>query len=132
MEALELLKDGCIHVAGTHLRDDSSGESNLPEIDRLFPKKLERGDVETRRGNFRKISGRNQLFGRVLGVKYSGLLAQVLLKTSFLQPTPAMASRRFVPARTLLRKYFDGFCIDSPTRALAAKCITASGFGGGG
>jgi molybdopterin-binding protein len=58
------------------------GHHRVPEseIDRLFPKKLERGDVETRRGNFRKISGRNQLFGRVLGVKYSGLLAQVLLK----------------------------------------------------
>ena len=39
-----------------------------------------RGDIETRRGNFRKISGRNQLFGRVLDVKYSGLLAQVTLK----------------------------------------------------
>jgi molybdopterin-binding protein len=58
------------------------GHHRVPEseIDRLFPKKLERGDVETRRGNFRKISGRNQLFGRVLGVKYSGLLAQVMLK----------------------------------------------------
>src|SRR3979411_3034947 len=50
------------------------------EIDRLFPKKLERGDIETRRGNLRKISGRNQLFGRVVDVKYSGLLAQVRLK----------------------------------------------------
>jgi molybdopterin-binding protein len=49
------------------------------EIDRLFPKKLERGSIETRRGNLRKISGRNQLIGRVLEVKYSGLLAQVRL-----------------------------------------------------
>ncbi len=58
------------------------GHHRVPEseIDRLFPKKLERGDIETRRGNFRKISGRNQLFGRVLDVKYSGLLAQVTLK----------------------------------------------------
>ena len=55
------------------------GHHRVPEseIDRLFPKKLERGDVETRRRNFRKISGRNQLIGRVLEVKYSGLLAQV-------------------------------------------------------
>lgn len=55
------------------------GHHRVPEseIDRLFPKKLERGDIETRRGNFRKISGRNQLIGRVLEVKYSGLLAQV-------------------------------------------------------
>ena len=49
------------------------------EIDRLIPKNLERGAIETRRGNFRKISGRNQLIGRVLAIKYSGLLAQVTL-----------------------------------------------------
>jgi putative molybdopterin biosynthesis protein len=28
-QSLELLKEGCIHVAGTHLRDEASGESNL-------------------------------------------------------------------------------------------------------
>jgi len=57
------------------------GHHRVPEseIDRLFPKKLQRGDIETRRGNLRKISGRNQLIGRVLEVKYSGLLAQVRL-----------------------------------------------------
>ena len=32
------------------------------------------------------------------------------------------ASSKFTPFMTLLRKYFDGFCIDSPTRALAEKC----------
>jgi putative molybdopterin biosynthesis protein len=37
-QALELLKAGCVHVAGTHLKDDASGESNLPAISRLFPK----------------------------------------------------------------------------------------------
>ena len=37
-QSLALLKEGCIHVAGTHLRDDSSGESNIPEIGRMFPK----------------------------------------------------------------------------------------------
>jgi putative molybdopterin biosynthesis protein len=37
-QSLALLKEGCIHVAGTHLRDESSGESNLPEIGRLFAK----------------------------------------------------------------------------------------------
>ena len=55
------------------------GHHRVPEseIDRLIPKRLERGSIETRRGNFRKVSGRNQLIGRVLEVKYSGLLAQV-------------------------------------------------------
>jgi putative molybdopterin biosynthesis protein len=37
-QALALLKQGCIHVAGTHLSHDPSGESNLLEINRLFPK----------------------------------------------------------------------------------------------
>ncbi|HEY2455733.1 MAG TPA: helix-turn-helix transcriptional regulator, partial [Candidatus Acidoferrum sp.] len=57
------------------------GHHRVPEseIDRLIPKKLERGDIATRRINFRKISGRNQLIGRVLSIKFSGLLAQVTL-----------------------------------------------------
>ena len=37
-QSLQLLKEGCVHIAGTHLRDESSGESNLPEIGRLFPR----------------------------------------------------------------------------------------------
>jgi len=37
-QSLTLLKEGCVHIAGTHLRDESSGESNLPEIGRMFPK----------------------------------------------------------------------------------------------
>jgi len=35
-QALMLLKQGLVHVAGTHLRDEASGESNLPAIHRLF------------------------------------------------------------------------------------------------
>ena len=57
------------------------GHHRVPqsEIDRLIRKKLERGDLSVRRGNFRKISGRNQLIGRVVALKFSGLLAQVTL-----------------------------------------------------
>jgi len=57
------------------------GHHRIPEseIDRMIPKKLDRGDIATRRGNFRKISGRNQLHGRVIAIKYSGLLAQVTM-----------------------------------------------------
>src|SRR5579864_9806401 len=39
-QSLALLKEGCVHVAGTHLRDEASGESNIPEIGRIFPKNL--------------------------------------------------------------------------------------------
>src|SRR5215469_3681444 len=57
------------------------GHHRVPEseIDRLIPRKLERGELTSRRGNFRKISGRNQLIGRVIAIKFSGLLAQVTL-----------------------------------------------------
>jgi molybdopterin-binding protein len=57
------------------------GHHRVPEseIDRMIPTKLLRGDIASRRLNFRKISGRNQLIGRVLEIKYSGLLAQVRL-----------------------------------------------------
>src|SRR6476646_1399426 len=38
------------------------GHHRVPEseIDRMIPKKLERGSIGTRRGNFRRISGRNR------------------------------------------------------------------------
>ncbi len=57
------------------------GHHRVPEseIDRLIPKRLERGEISSRRTNFRKISGRNQLIGRVVAIKFSGLLAQVTL-----------------------------------------------------
>ena len=57
------------------------GHHRVPEseIDRLIPRRLLRGAIESRRGDFRRISGRNQLVGRVIDVKYSGLLAQVTL-----------------------------------------------------
>jgi putative molybdopterin biosynthesis protein len=41
-QALAWLKTGKVHIAGSHLRDASSGEYNLPLIQRLFP----RGEVK--------------------------------------------------------------------------------------
>lgn len=37
-QSLALLKNGCVHIAGTHLRDVSTGESNIPTVTRLFPR----------------------------------------------------------------------------------------------
>jgi len=37
LKALELLKRKQIHIAGSHLRDEASGESNLPAVRKLFP-----------------------------------------------------------------------------------------------
>jgi molybdopterin-binding protein len=39
----------------------------------------EGGDVSERRRNFRRISGRNQLVGRVTDIKVDGLIAQVTI-----------------------------------------------------
>jgi len=64
-QALALLLSGSVHIAGTHLRDEETGESNIPEIGRMFSKKAvalfsfgewEEGIV-TARGNPKGIRG---------------------------------------------------------------------------
>jgi len=37
-QSLDLLKQSLIHVAGSHLRDETTGESNLPAVRKQFPK----------------------------------------------------------------------------------------------
>ncbi len=37
-QSLNLLKQNLIHVAGSHLRDEATGESNLPAVRKQFPK----------------------------------------------------------------------------------------------
>ncbi len=57
------------------------GHHRIPEseIDRLLPRIAVKGTPEKRRRLFRRISGRNQLVGRIIDVKVNGLLAQVTL-----------------------------------------------------
>jgi molybdopterin-binding protein len=57
------------------------GHHRIPEseIDRLLPRASAAGKPEKRRRMFRRVSGRNQLIGRVTDIKISGLLAQVTL-----------------------------------------------------
>ncbi|HEY6253256.1 MAG TPA: helix-turn-helix transcriptional regulator [Candidatus Angelobacter sp.] len=57
------------------------GHHRIPEseIDRLLPAVPRRTPVQSRRQNFRKISGRNQLVGRIVELKIEGLIAQVTL-----------------------------------------------------
>jgi molybdopterin-binding protein len=57
------------------------GHHRIPEteIDRLMTNTAHAGPIANRRKNFRRISGRNQLVGRILDVKISGLVAQVTL-----------------------------------------------------
>jgi molybdopterin-binding protein len=56
------------------------GHHRIPEqeLQRFIPKAEIKSGPEARR-TFRKISGRNQLVGRVLDVKVDGLMAQVRL-----------------------------------------------------
>jgi len=57
----------------------AGGHHRIPEkeVDRFLYRANESGDVSERRTNFRRISGRNQLVGRVTDIKISGLIAQV-------------------------------------------------------
>jgi molybdopterin-binding protein len=56
------------------------GHHRIPdsELERFIPKTEIKSGPQTRR-DFRKISGRNQLVGRVLEIKVDGLMAQVRL-----------------------------------------------------
>jgi molybdopterin-binding protein len=57
------------------------GHHRVPEdqVDKFLYRSEQRGDIGERRNSFRRLSGRNQLVGRVVDVKVSGLMAQVTL-----------------------------------------------------
>lgn len=59
----------------------AGGHHRVPEseIDRFLSRTLRRVDLGERRATFRRISGRNQLVGRVVAIKTSGLIAQITL-----------------------------------------------------
>src|ERR1700724_4063316 len=81
-----------IRTAGGHHRIPAS------EIERFLPRTEEKDALAGRRG-FRRISGRNQLVGRIVEVRYSGLLAQVKLliggqRISFIITSDAAARMR--------------------------------------
>jgi len=62
-----------VKTAGGHHRIPES------ELDKFLHMQTQRLPVEERRENFRHISGRNQIAGRVTEVKVDGLMAQVTL-----------------------------------------------------
>src|SRR6185437_15266510 len=59
----------------------AGGHHRVPEkqVDKFLYRGKQRKAVGERRQNFRRISGRNQLVGRVTEIKVSGLMAQVSL-----------------------------------------------------
>lgn len=70
------------------------GHHRIPatEIDRLLPAISRRGPIQNRRESYRRISGRNQLVGRIVDLKIEGLLAQVTLSIGGQQLTSIITS----------------------------------------
>jgi molybdopterin-binding protein len=62
-----------VRTPGGHHRISES------EIDRLLPRKAVVDTPEMKRRMLRRVSGRNQLIGRITDIKVSGLVAQVKL-----------------------------------------------------
>lgn len=57
----------------------AGGHHRVPEsqLDKFLHLAFQRGSIRQRRAGFRRISGRNQLIGRVMSIKIDGLMAQV-------------------------------------------------------
>jgi len=70
-----------IYKGKLHTVKTAGGHHRIPEreIDKYLYRATQTGEVTERRSNFRRVSGRNQLIGRVTDVKISGLMAQVSL-----------------------------------------------------
>ena len=91
-QSLELLRQGLVHVAGSHLRDKVSGESNLPVVRRLFPRRsaavisfaLWEEGIVVRPGNPKRIRGVADLArsGVTLVNREPGSGSRQLLETS--------------------------------------------------
>src|SRR5580704_17097233 len=64
---------GTVQTAGGHHRVPEK------EVDKFLYRNGERAPVPELRSNFRRISGRNQLVGRVMDIKTSELMVQVTL-----------------------------------------------------
>jgi molybdopterin-binding protein len=70
-----------IYKKKIHTVKTAGGHHRIPEkeVDRFLYRATEEKEPSERRTNFRRISGRNQLVGRVTDIKVSGLIAQVTL-----------------------------------------------------
>ena len=75
-----------IYKGRLHTRKTPGGHHRIPasELDELLPRVPEKSSGRQR---FRRLSGRNQLVGRVVEVKIQGLLAQVKLSIGSQQIT---------------------------------------------
>ena len=62
-----------VQTAGGHHRIPES------EVDKYLFRSTEKHEVAEKRSGFRRVSGRNQLIGRVTDIKIDGLIAQITL-----------------------------------------------------
>jgi molybdopterin-binding protein len=73
-------------IYGRKLRSvkTEGGHHRIPEseVDRYLHRALRNLVLPERRGDFRRISARNQLIGRITEIKISGLMAQVTLNVA--------------------------------------------------
>jgi putative molybdopterin biosynthesis protein len=75
-QSLDLLKQSLIHVAGSHLRDEATGESNLPAVRKQFPKgsvavisyAIWEEGIVIARGNPKNIKGISDLARKDVGI----------------------------------------------------------------
>src|SRR5579864_8542795 len=77
----------------------AGGHHRVPEseLDKYLASIRKRGAIPKRRQSFRRISGRNQLVGRVMDVRIEGLLAQITLELATRRSHPSL--RRTPPAK---------------------------------
>jgi putative molybdopterin biosynthesis protein len=75
-QSLDLLKKSLVHIAGTHLRDEATGESNLPVVRKRFPKDsvavisyaIWQEGIVIARGNPKNILGVNDLIRKNVSI----------------------------------------------------------------
>jgi excisionase family DNA binding protein len=96
-----------IYKKKIHTVKTAGGHHRIPEkeVDRFLYRATEGKEPSERRTNFRRISGRNQLVGRVTDIKVSGLIAQVTL--SIWRPADYLHNHRRRRARNALDKWRD-------------------------
>ena len=68
-----------IHTKQLRSVKTRGGHHRIPESDRHLYRANRKNMAAERRAQFRHISGRNQLVGRIINLKIEGLLAQVTL-----------------------------------------------------
>jgi molybdopterin-binding protein len=67
-----------IYKGRLQTRKTPGGHHRIPatELDKMLPRPREKSSARSR---FRRVSGRNQLLGRIVDIKIQGLLAQIKL-----------------------------------------------------